>query len=159
MDNYQYQHGRIAGVRFCDISRLVIELLPEVSHIAIRSLDSTVAIESLRHILNLQCVPFSQTNGNILISRESFYVALSKNVFTGYDELWFFQSEPSKDLFGLPRATSESEDFSVAIPTQVIDCMRETQCVLLIADGNGLNYITDNPAVIELLSLKSKRQP
>ena len=147
-----YLHGKIEGVRFCDASSFVNELLPKANLVAVRSIDSTVTLESIQQILNLRHIIFRQANGNVLLSRESFFDALSKKVFTGFDELWFFQGEdPCKDLSGLPRATSDSEDFSVSVPHEIAESASETRCVFLAADGNGLNYLTPNSAIVEAL--------
>jgi hypothetical protein len=148
-----YLHGKIEGVRFCNVARCVIEKMPEANLIAVRSIDSTVAPESIQQILNLHHIPFRKANGNVFLSMDSLLNALSKQIFTGFDEFWFFQGEePSENLSGLPRATSDSEDFSASVPVKIAECMRQTGCVLLVGDGNGLNYLTPDGAIVEALT-------
>ena len=147
-----YLHGKIPALRISDVADSLLELLPEASFVAVRSIDSTVALQSLQEILNRHHIGFHKSNGNILLSRASFLDAIGKHTFTGFDELWFFERiEPEKNLNGLPRATSDSQDFSISVPPEIIGSARETGCVFLAGDGDGLNYLTSNSALVDAL--------
>ncbi len=89
----EYFHGKIAGVRLHDVSRSVLELLPRVDSVVLRSIDSTVAPESLRQILDLHEIPFHWTNGNILLSKELLLFAFSKRLFAGFANCGFLRKK------------------------------------------------------------------
>jgi hypothetical protein len=148
-----YFHGNIQGIKLCDVARSLVDLLPTANSIAVRSIDSTVLPESLCQILDLHQIVLRRINGNILLTRESLLQVLSKRLLTGFDELWFFETEgPTHDLRYLPRATSDSEDFSVCVPSEIINAAQENKCVFVGGDGDSLNYLTPNPLVQKSLT-------
>lgn len=69
-------------------------------------------------------------------------IAKSLNLFHGFDEVWFFDAEPS-----LPKPKEVSLVAPLNLNSNVLTSalsywMQETACKLGLGDGIGLNYVT-----------------
>jgi hypothetical protein len=91
-------------------------------------------------------------SGNVVVTEEELRTALSKGVFTGFDEVWIFtDSPPIEDMQTLPSATSESTDFDSALPQELLEFLETTSFRVILGDGCGLNYATRDREIAELL--------
>jgi hypothetical protein len=84
-------------------------------------------------------------NSHLIVFRNKIWELLKKDeIFTGFDELWFFNAEP---------VITKPHDVTIVCPPEILeqsiddmndiaDWMEKSGCVLGLGDGTGLNYVT-----------------
>lgn len=118
----------------------------------IRSLDSSRETDDLAKVLAFHQLAYDLINGNVCLTIDHLRIALAAEAFTGFDEVWMIAGPPpATDLASMPRATSESTDFSSGVPDGLSSTMKETNCVLILGDGCGLNYATTSQQIEDAL--------
>ena len=123
----------------------------------VRSIDSGHSRESLEKAMKFHDLSYDVLNGNICLSRKNLQCAISDKLFTGFDEVWLFAGfTPKKDLSEVPAATSDGQDFSENLHLEILEAFHETECFVLLGDGCGLNYLTNNLAIAEELARQNK---
>lgn len=136
-------HGLIPQTHVSNVVEHVLSLCDQDLVTVIRSIDSAYSLIDLTKILDFHGVPYSVMNGNVCVSTDNLRKAVSKDVFTGFDEVWILRGgPPDLDLSDLPPLTSDGTDLSVEIPTELVEAIARTNCVLAIGDGCGLNFAT-----------------
>jgi hypothetical protein len=111
--------------------------------LVVRSIDSARSQEDIAKILSFHSVPKQIVRGNVCLTRGDLRSALAAEAFTGFDEVWLFsETPPTEDLSAIPSATSETTDFGIGIPKELVKALERTQCLLVLGDGCGLNYAT-----------------
>ncbi len=155
----KYKYGRLENTRLCDILAHVLGLFPDHQHFIVRSIDSSTNSESISKVLNRYQICHNVYFGNVALTRESVLEANGKRVFTGFDEIWILGGICECDLNSVPRATSDAEDFSASVPNEILSVAQACQCLLIIADGSGLNYCAkiELANILEQLFLNQKR--
>jgi hypothetical protein len=127
--------------------RTVVEagLLSRFSYVLISSIDSTtnLATVEMRRVLSQadpECIVFG--SGVVVHGQSMVKLVADENLFTGFDELWCFESTPSiakpDDVF-LVAPFNIDTDF---VRPRLVTWMAETDCKLGLGDGIGLNYAT-----------------
>lgn len=123
----------------------------------VRSIDSSYLKQDLEKILQFHDVSYKVINGNLCLFKEDLRDAVSAGVFTGFDEVWlFYHAPPSKNLTSIPNATSDSKDFGGKVDREMLEAFHETKCVVILADGCGLNYLTSDFTIAEKLRTKTR---
>jgi hypothetical protein len=136
-------HGMIPDLHVRDVLAKLSARLRMSGAVLVRSIDSIRGTEGLGSALRLHNVAYQVAHGNVCLEAGDLENWLSVNIFTGFDELWFFRKEiPARSLLDLPAATSDSVDFSEGVPRPFVDALRRTGCFLVLGDGCGLNYLT-----------------
>ena len=109
----------------------------------IRSIDSSYSQDALTGALAFHHLAYQVINGNICVCIDTLQKALGQGFFTGFDEVWIVSGKPPDfDLASLPSATSDGADFSSDVPKELSRVLEQTNCILIIGDGCGLNYAT-----------------
>lgn len=145
MQTGQLRFGHIGGSVHEVIQRLLPELPPFECAI-IRSLDSERDVTKIEEFLKSRGIATSATAHGVGVDYAGLETAsCDLGVFVGFDEVWFFQSKcglvNSSALQELV-ATSDSSQFDDGVPEKVTRGFVDSECVLLLADGCGLNYVT-----------------
>ena len=109
--------------------------------VIVRGLDSVRDARELSRVLKQFKMPHAIEAGNVCCSINDLVPEYAE-VFTGFDEVWIAQRRPRMDLSSIPRATSDSEDFKGGVHPEIEKAMVREHCLLLLADGCGLNYAT-----------------
>jgi hypothetical protein len=136
-------HDLIPNGNVADVLTRILPLHDRDWLAIVRNIDSTHATDGLSNALAFHRVAYNIINGNVCLSIEAIQKAVSKEVFTGFDEVWIIAgSPPASDLSMLPSATSDGADFSSRVPEGLLDAMVRTNCILIVGDGCGLNYAT-----------------
>jgi len=119
----------------------------------IRSVDSASSQDDLTAALTLHHVPYDVINGNVCVSIDTLGIAMERGLFTGFDEVWIVSGNaPGFDLSPLPHATSDGADFSSCIPGELSLGMEKANCVVILGDGCGLNYVTTTQHLQEVIT-------
>lgn len=135
------------------VSDMLMCLMPhfEQSWVAvIRSIDSTRSLEGLAGALTFHCVAHKVVQGNVCLSMSDLQQAVDAEVFTGFDEVWVVSGTPP--VFGLneiPPVTSDATEFLKGIPDGLVEAVERANCVLILGDGCGLNYLTSDARLHE----------
>lgn len=89
--------------------------------------------------------------GLLVPSNRVAEISAAVKLFTGFDEVWCFDEEPSlaksNELSLVGPLNLETDE----IPTGLTQWMRDSKCRLGLGDGIGLNFVTPDVAVAELL--------
>ncbi|MFG0256850.1 MAG: hypothetical protein ACF8GE_03005 [Phycisphaerales bacterium JB043] len=134
-------HGMMPGANVCETLTRVLRLRGNEWRAVVRSIDSACTTGDLTKALAFHRIAYDVINRNICLSLDALQNALSNDVFTGFDEVWIIEGPPPAfDLAPLPYATSDGADFSSKFPEKLADAMEQTNCVLILGDGCGLNY-------------------
>jgi hypothetical protein len=135
--------GRIEGGAVGSALESLKSHFSELSTCVVRSIDSIHDPADLRYALEAHGVQNSVIDGNVCIQGLDLFAAAVAGVFSGFDEVWVFcGSPPNFSLAQLPGATSDTTDFGVGFPEVLRLAFEESHCMLLLADGNGLNFAT-----------------
>jgi hypothetical protein len=150
----------------------VLEKLPDIptrfTHALISSIDSSRDIASLAHIspsfrkAKQLCNARYEALGKAIVVSSSDLVCLSRkgDLFTGFDEMWFFRFEPMDappDDISLVGPLKIVEDFS---PDLEIQWMKRTGAVLGLGDGGGLNFASfDQEIAAQLAKMPGEDAP
>ena len=119
----------------------------------IRGIDSARSRNDLTKVLAFHDVPYDVVNGNICVSAAALQKSLELGLFTGFDEVWISSgSPPTFDLASLPSATSDATDFSSSMPGELSVAIEKTNCILVLGDGCGLNYASNDEHIQEMIT-------
>ena len=80
------------------------------------------------------------------------------NVFNGFDEVWLFPNAPSKSIPAGIWITAPLE-ITKEMPSGLPEWMNQSGCSLGIGDGIGLNYITSDLSVADVLEQRDFGEP
>lgn len=120
--------------------------------IYISSIDSTRNLFSLTTINNIsnKYQLYKLGKGIILNINELETIANIYNIFNGFDEVWFLNTKP---LIELPDELNiiSSSDITETIPNNIVSWMTKNNCQLGLGDGIGLNYITINKNIANMI--------
>ena len=131
----------------------VWDLLDTSSVAVIRSIDSARSLDDLRRTLSFHEVPCYINAGNVCVDMRDLSPAVATGVFTGFDELWLFRNrELTAELVDVPGVTSDGIDLSQGIPKPLSEVIERSHCVLVLADGCGLNYVTSDDRVAQTIA-------
>jgi len=131
------------------------ESLPPFEVAVIRSIDSSHSPEGVSQILRFHKVDYRTVKDNICVTKDGLHVAVSAGVFTGFDEVWFVEDEPPLDLASVTPATSDTTNFSVEVPSDIMNEAKAVHCCLLLADGCGLNYLSNDKQISDTINAMS----
>ncbi len=138
------QYGMIRHQSVYESLKSLVESFGNIVAV-VRSLDSSREGNDLQKILDFHRVPYKLVQGNVCLFEAELKQALNSNVFTGFDEIWlFFDDAPQEDLSEIPYCTSDSSNFDEKINDKILMTFQEIGCVAILADGCGLNFLTDN---------------
>jgi len=105
----------------------------------VRSLDSTRSLKGLINIFEKYQLPFEIVHNNLCLFREGIRKSIDNDLFTGFDEVWLFKSyPPEKTLINIPYSTSDQFFYQKKLEETVVEKFKETDCCLLLADGEKL---------------------
>ena len=142
--------GRLQGGTVRSAVGCICKAESHLSGAVIRSLDSARSQELLLKILALHGVKSYVVASNVCVATRDLGLALEKEVFTGFDEVWIFRNGmPNLPLDSVVSATSDSEDFGIELPVDVAEAIDESGCVLVVGDGCGLNYAGQDEDMID----------
>ena len=141
-------HGMIPGDNVGDALTRLLHVCGHDWLAVVRSIDSAYSTEDLAKALAFRRLSYDVINGNICLSVKTLQKAVSEWMFTGFDEVWIIAGPPPAFDFGsLPSATSDGADFSSDLPEELSHVMVETNCVVILGDGCGLNYATTSQQI------------
>ena len=130
------------------------ELLRGFRYVLVTSIDSARELPSL---LDAQVIierhPGSQfLGGGLLLPGEAVSeISSTFGLFTGFDEIWCFADLPSSATPDDVSLVAPLNLASEAVPVAVMESMRRSRCRLGLGDGIGMNYITPDESMAELL--------
>jgi hypothetical protein len=136
-----------------DLFKDMPELIDEFFYVLITSIDSSRDMHNIKTIYNKiheweECSFF---NGSLLITNKIFHkIFNSYNLFNGFDEVWFFHSIPSIKIPSEIWITAPLEIVD-NIPDGLLEWMTASGCVLGLGDGVGMNYVTIEKRIVDLL--------
>lgn len=114
----------------------------------IRSIDSGDSQDYLNRALLFHKIKYEVAHGNFYVDAENLWRAIEREVFTGFDEVWIYNGVPPQvDLGGVRPATSDGTDFSEGLPMEIAKALDTTHCLLVLGDGCGLNYATQDERI------------
>lgn len=110
----------------------------------VRTLQSLVPLlRSLGHFLQ-------EVDDDVVIEASSLLTLIDEHeFFSGFDEVWIFREIPRSGKPEGVRITSDTPLRATA-PPGLARWMRETRCVAGLGDGDGLNFVTFDPALAAL---------
>ncbi len=126
----------------------IVQDLPALIHdspyMLITSIDSSRDLHTLTTIAQLitDCETGEFIENSLVVKGNEFYELPGiHELFHGFDEVWLFPAHP---LSALPAEVwlTGPLDISNEIPNGMIHWMKQTDCMLGLGDGIGLNYIT-----------------
>lgn len=121
--------------------------------VVLRSIDSSHSEKDIVNILEFHNFPYEMVNGNICIFEDQWMMINSDDLFSGFDEVWLFhKTPPTNDLRSVPYVTSDSIIFDKSLNQDILKVFQESGCVLFLGDGVGLNYITNDKKIFQLIS-------
>ncbi len=132
------------------------ELFDAFAWVLITSLDSSRDLDKDAMIQQSGLRHRFLGSGVLFEGRAMRQLILADGMFSGFDELWCFRHEisiptpPDVHLVGPLQIQTE-------IPVVLKQWMKQSECILGLGDGTGLNYITNDPAIAKLL--ENKRKP
>jgi hypothetical protein len=126
--------------------------LPLFQRVAVRCLDSDSDPRAIYEVLLRHAIDGRLESHSVSLTSTQLRHAAANHVFTGFDELWFSQSE--KRIDAIPSdivLTSDAVNFSERIPEGLGTTMKNLASILVLGDGCGLNYATWDSRFSELL--------
>jgi hypothetical protein len=139
---------------------LLIEDLPELlihyQYVLISCIDSSRNLRTLKSLAQAinGLTDLQFVNGALLMKINDFLkIANTYNLFNGFDEIWLFSSSP---LNNLPHEIwiTGPLDISKEIPNDLIQWMMNSGCGLGLGDGIGLNFISSDTTIVNILDTK-----
>ena len=131
------------------------ELLPhyELAAIAVLEGQERPGEEpAVRRRLRAEGIRPRENRGALLVEPGELERFSSAGLLSGGDEV-FFSTEWNDEFEPFPgRVSGDHADFREALPLGLVDWMLETQCILVLGDGGGLNYATTSEDLHERLS-------
>ena len=133
----------------------VFTIFDDVYITCIDSGRSTEHLEFFRTELEKDGYEAEMTSNGVRISASDF-VRLAQSAtsaFNGFDEVWLFKGSPSRTHPEDLRITSEAPITAreAGDISTIADWMRSANCVLGLGDGCGLNYLTTDQQLVDLL--------
>ena len=130
------------------------ELAHRFGYILVTSVDSSTELTKLpeaQAIIQRYTGAQFLGEGLLLPSSQISEVSSTLKLFTGFDEIWCFDDAPSlakPDDVSLVAPLNVATD---AIPARVVQWMQESRCRLGLGDGIGLNFVTPDDTLAELV--------
>ena len=141
-------HGVVEDRRLVDVLSRILQFVPPSFAGIVRCMDSDDSEQGLVWSLGQYHVSHEVCAGNVCLSIDGLKAASAAGVFTGFDEVWIVPaSSRSYDLAGVPTSTSDGTDFSTSVPVKVSCAAYKAGCILILADGCGLNYATTDERI------------
>ena len=107
---------------------------------------------AVRRRLRAEGIRPRENRGALLVEPGELERLSTAGMLSGSDEV-YFAVEWNDEFEPFPgRISGDLADFREAIPLGLHDWMIETQCVLVVGDGGGLNYATTSAELHERLS-------
>ena len=129
------------------------DLITRFPFVLITCIDSSRELRKLKTTKKIvEKYPGCQfVNNNLLMSGTLFTeISHSQHLLNGFDEIWL--------SFVLPVEAVPGEFWMVSprnivndIPPGLAEWMKRTGCIIGMGDGTGLNYVTEEVAISELL--------
>ena len=130
------------------------ELMAEFPLALITSIDSTPAgsLPGIQKALEKSGVTAEDFGAGILLpGKVVTELVYEHKLFNGFDEVWFHRQRPTE-----PKPESVTivgpEEISDAVAPEVIQWMETSNCLLGLGDGAGLNYVTFDRKLANLLA-------
>ncbi len=153
--------GRLAGT-VADVLDAGLEVLPVFELAAVPALDGTDRPgewPAVRRRLRAEGIRASQHRGVLLLPPGELDQCASIGLFRGFDEVYLC-AEWNDEFEAFPaRVTSDLADFTEATPLGLEDWMLEARCLLVLGDGDGLNFATPEADVAERLRARFTPTP
>jgi len=111
-------------------------------NIVIASLDSQRDQTKILSVLKREKIDAHFLFEMSVVKSKDVSKMLRRELFTGFDELWFFDKTPNATV---PRdlvSTSDAVRFEFGLPEIAEYVIKNRSCRLILADGCGLNYAT-----------------
>jgi hypothetical protein len=109
--------------------------LPTFSSAIVLSIDSTRTPSDVMSILVRYGIEARKEAAGVLLAPEKLYHAASAGVFAGFDQVWLLERDrPKQDV--------PQRNYFLSDVLAVEACMKETGCVLALADGFDMSYAT-----------------
>ena len=146
-------HGRLVA-SVSDVVDAGFELLPSFGLAAIPVLDGAERPaewpEISRRLLS-EGIRSKQHRGALLLEPGELDRFSSVGLFHGVDEL-FLCAEWDEELEPFPgRVSSDLHDFNEGTPLGLEEWVADAGCLLVLGDGDGLNFATPSPELAERL--------
>lgn len=139
--------GTIENASVGEALRLVLDRFEDSACVVLRSLDSYREVDDLVHCMEHGRYEFALVHRNVCLSLQTVRARLD-TLFEHFDEVWLFRgAPPAVSLELVPHSTSDSKSFVESVPPEVLEALSRSGCVLLLADGCGLNYATTDEAI------------
>jgi hypothetical protein len=147
-------HGRLKG-SIADVVDAGVDLLPPFEMGAIPVLDAAerpAEWPAVRRRLRAEGVRASTHRGMLLLEPGELDRFSSVGLFAGSDEL-YLTTEWQDELEPFPnRITPDVADFNESTPLGLEEWMLDAGCVLVLGDGDGLNFATLDAGLAERLT-------
>ena len=107
----------------------------------------------LRKIFKSSRVRFACVGDYVVLTTESFLQVLSvRGFFCGFDEVWFYESSPTREQLCTRSITSDGLDLNERVPADLAGEFVNSSSAFGLGDGCCLNYITRVSAVADLIT-------
>lgn len=124
------------------------EVLPDILKLMenpigiVRSVDSAKSSDDLEMVFKFHDIEYEYKNSNFVIHAPALEDAINKILFTGFDELWLFETRmPDYSLANLPCSTSDGTFFNEGVEEDLIHAFKKSGAKIMLADGIGLNVL------------------
>lgn len=125
----------------------------ENSVTVVRNVDGARSLEDLSETFNFHQIDYQIINSNLCLSKENLLQSIEENVFTGFDEVWIFKdSAPKRSLTDVPYSTGDALFYKNELDKSVYERFQEENCVLLLADGVQLHYLTTDQVLFSMIN-------
>lgn len=109
---------------------------------------------AIRRHLRAEGIRPAEHRGTLLVDAGSLERMSSVGLFGGGDEV-YFSSEWNEEFEPFPgRISSDAVNFAEGTPLGLEEWMADTQCLLVLGDGNALNYATTSAELHQKLSAR-----
>lgn len=144
--------GRIPDQSVATALDAIESRLPQQYTCILRSLDSVIDPDDISWSLTAHGIMHTVVAGNVCVPSTAFSGATRAGLLSGFDEVWIFAGPPPNySLIDVPGATSATTSFGDHVPDALSAAFTTTDCVLLLADGDGLNFATTIPSLADRL--------
>ncbi len=154
MSNVRTLRYGCLGLSIGDLIRTNAKLLSDYNHVLITALDSVRGLPAAKvGRAMLRELPHARALGNSLVlpARILAEVGWVSDLFSGFDEVWFFDSAvtdpPPGGISVLPPPTFDR----VKPEADTMEWFMEVNCKLALGDGYGMNYLSADREVLRHL--------
>jgi hypothetical protein len=151
-------HGRLRG-SVSDVVDAGVDLLPHFEMAVVPVLDNAERPgewPAVRRRLRAEGIRVEQHRGVLLMTPGELDRFSAVGFFNGTDELYLC-SEWNEEFEAFPgRITSDVTNFSEATPLGLEEWMMDIGCLLVVGDGDGLNFATLDGEIAERLRARFK---